>query len=124
MTSHEKSAASEKPAEPTFEQALARLELIVQALEEGEIPLAEALAGYEEGVSLLRRCYQLLEGAQRRIELLSRVGSDGKEVCEPFDEGGATLEEKAAKRGKRRSRPATSEAGAAEDEIDGPGRLF
>ncbi len=117
-------ASEKKEAEPTFEEALERLEFIVRDLEEGKIGLAAGLERYEEGVSLLRRCYHLLEGAQRRIELLNRVGPDGQEECEPFDDTSATLEEKAASRGRRRSRPRADDSGAAEDEIDGPGRLF
>jgi exodeoxyribonuclease VII small subunit len=107
----------------TFEQALARLEIIVRELEEGSVGLAEGLAHYEEGVKLLRQCYQLIEGVERRIELLNRVDSSGSEVCEPFDEGAESLEEKANQRGRRRSRRAQTEL-PDEDEIDGPGRLF
>jgi exodeoxyribonuclease VII small subunit len=110
--------------EPTFEEALARLELIVRDLEEGNVGLADGLKRYEEGVALLRRCYQLLEGAQRRIELLNRVGPDGQEECEPFEDDSTTLAQKAAARARRRSRPAASDASPGEDEIDGPGRLF
>jgi exodeoxyribonuclease VII small subunit len=116
--------APTSPSEPSFEQALERLQTIVRDLEEGQIGLAEGLARYEEGVKLLGRCYQLLEGAQRRIELLNRVGPDGKEECEPFDESDVPLGEKAQKRGRRRSRPAEPDAGLDEGEIDGPARLF
>jgi len=122
MTSQEPAEASSP--EPTFEVALLRLETIVQDLEEGQIGLAEGLARYEEGVKLLRQCYQLLDGAQRRVELLNRVDPAGSEVCEPFDEASQTLEEKAQKRGRRRSRPSEPAPDTREDEIDGPGRLF
>jgi exodeoxyribonuclease VII small subunit len=111
-------------AEPTFEEALLRLEAIVGELEEGEIGLAEGLARYEEGVRLLRQCYQLLDGAQRRIELLNRVDPDGQEVCEPFDEGGASLDDKARERSRRRSRRNPPDAEPPQDEIDATGRLF
>jgi exodeoxyribonuclease VII small subunit len=117
--------STNKPPQPdvTFEQALARLEVIVRELEEGSVGLAEGLAHYEEGVKLLRQCYQLIEGVERRIELLNRVDSAGSEICEPFDEGTDSLEEKAKERGRRRSRRAQTEL-PQEDEIDGPGRLF
>lgn len=125
MTVADERTADAPDAEPPrFEDALARLETIVQALEDGKIGLAEGLARYEEGVRLLKQCYHLLENAQRRIELLNRVDPDGQEVCEPFDDSVASLEEKAQKRGRRRSRPAEPEPPGAEDEIDGPGRLF
>ena len=83
--------AKKKPAtqttdQPNFEDALKRLEEIVQLLEEGEIGLNEALARYEEGVRLLRQSYQLLQHAERRIELLSGVDADGSPSVQPFDD--------------------------------------
>jgi exodeoxyribonuclease VII small subunit len=81
----------EKSAEePNFEQALHRLEEIVHRLEEGEIGLDEALSHYEEGVKLLRRARELLDRAERRIELLCGVDAQGNPVCQPLDDS-ATL---------------------------------
>lgn len=109
---------------PTFEEAVARLEAIVGALEEGQVPLAESLARYEEGIKLLKQCYQSLSAAERKIELLSRVDSAGQAQCEPFDDSATSLEEKAQSRSRRRSRNVESEPREVADEIDGPGRLF
>ena len=61
-----------------FEEATAELEKIVRDLEDGKLGLAEAMQRYEQGVGLLQRCYQLLESAERRIELLSGIDADGK----------------------------------------------
>jgi exodeoxyribonuclease VII small subunit len=110
--------------QPTFEEALALLEIIVSELEEGQAPLAEGLARYEQGIKLLRQCYQQLEQVQRRIEVLNRVDSEGGAQCEPYDDRALSLEEKAASRGKRRTRGADFQAPSSEDEIDGPRRLF
>ena len=110
--------------QPTFEEALARLEAIVAALEDGQVPLAESLARYEEGIKLLKQCYQSLSAAERKIELLSRVDSSGQAQCEPFDDSATSLEEKAQTRSRRRSRNVESEPRDVADEIDGPGRLF
>ena len=52
--------------QPSFEESLDALEEIVHALEEGQIGLAEALTRYEQGVKLLRQCYELLAGAERK----------------------------------------------------------
>ncbi len=57
-------------AEPTFEQALAQLDEIVQKLERGELPLEESLRLYEEGIRLSRLCHGKLEEAEGRIEML------------------------------------------------------
>ena len=77
-----------------FEDALKRLEEIVHALEEGDVGLNESLEKYEEGVKLLRQSYELLQKAERRIELLSGVDADGNPLAEPFDDT-ATIDQDA-----------------------------
>lgn len=80
--------------EPSFEQALARLEWIVDRLEEGELDLESALADFEEGVKLTRRCAGELANAERRIEVLVREGE--KWIARPFpsvDGGSEAAEE-------------------------------
>ncbi len=83
-------AHSQSPGEPTFEDALKRLEEIVGQLEAGQLGLEQSLARYEEGVKLLRRCYELLQRAERRIELLTGVDASGRPITQPFD-ASATL---------------------------------
>jgi len=61
-------------AEPSFEAALDRLEALVAGLEEGELSLEDALAGFEEGVRLSRRLADQLGAAERRIERLTQEG--------------------------------------------------
>jgi exodeoxyribonuclease VII small subunit len=67
-----------------FEDALARLEQIVDTLEAGNLPLEDSLKVFEEGVVLARRCARYLEDAERRIELLTRDES-GVLRTEPFE---------------------------------------
>jgi exodeoxyribonuclease VII small subunit len=55
-----------------FEDALARLERIVDTLEGGNLPLEESLKAFEEGVVMARHCARYLEAAERRIELLTK----------------------------------------------------
>jgi len=78
-----RSAAPAAQAEPSFESALERLEAIVDRLESGEMPLEQALAAFEEGVSLSRRCAGELEAAERRIEIL--VGGESGALTQPFE---------------------------------------
>ncbi len=78
-----RSAAPAAQPEPSFEGALERLEAIVDRLESGELPLEQALAAFEEGVTLSRRCAGELESAERRIELL--VGGPDGTATEPFE---------------------------------------
>lgn len=89
--------------EPTFEEALAKLETIIHELEEGDVPLAEAIAHYEAGIGMLKRCHQLLETAERRIELLTGVDAEGNPITQPFDAEASTEATSAAARSKKRS---------------------
>jgi exodeoxyribonuclease VII small subunit len=76
----------ENSEQPSFEQSLKRLEEIVHLLEEGDLGLNDALQRYEEGVKLLRQSYDLLQKAERRIELLSGVDAEGNPITQPFDD--------------------------------------
>jgi len=54
----------------SFEQALAGLTELVEKLESGELPLEESVAAFEQGVKLSRRCEQLLDQADQRLQVL------------------------------------------------------
>jgi exodeoxyribonuclease VII small subunit len=69
----------------SFEEALEGLEALVARLESGELPLEEALAAFERGVRLSRRCAEQLESAERRIAELVREG--GALVARPLGPG-------------------------------------
>ncbi len=71
---------------PSFEAALERLEALVETLEQGDLELEAALASFEEGVALARRCAAQLGDAERRIEVLMREG--GGWVPRPLDAPG------------------------------------
>ena len=85
---------AEGPTDPeiapaSFETALEQLEGTVARLEEGEMPLEEALALFEAGVKLSRQCSTTLEEAERRIEILVAdrgLGGDVETVAFESDE--------------------------------------
>ena len=73
----------ENKKELAFEEALARLEEIVRALDGGAAPLDESLALFEEGVKLVKLCSAKLDGAEQRVKILVR-GEDGGAVEQDF----------------------------------------
>lgn len=79
-----------EPADATapvsFEHALGRLEETVARLEEGEMPLEEALELFETGVKLSRDCSARLDDAERRIEILVADRDGGEAVDFESDE--------------------------------------
>ena len=71
----------------SFEQALTELEGRVRKLDSGELPLEDSLQMFEEGISLVRECQELLDAAERRvIELTTSPGADApREVPSRLD---------------------------------------
>jgi exodeoxyribonuclease VII small subunit len=67
----------------SYEQALARLEQIIRAMENDKIPLAESLALYEEGVVIVRRLSAELDDAERKIKILQQ-NAQGEIVAVDF----------------------------------------
>lgn len=80
-------------SEMKFEEALKRLERIVQDLEDGDLPLDEACEKYEEGIRLSRACAKKLETAKKKIEILLK-NEDGSVELKEFDERKAREEER------------------------------
>ena len=74
--------------EPTFEESLASLEAIVAKLESGELGLGESLEAYEQGIGQRKACHRQLTAAERRVEILAGIDSDGNPILEAFDENG------------------------------------
>lgn len=54
-----------------FENAIDRLEDIVEQIESGEVGLEEALERYEQGQALIKRCRGILDKAEQRIAELT-----------------------------------------------------
>ncbi len=71
----------------TFEQALAKLEAIVRDVEEGKIGLQESIKRYEQGMSLLKRCRDILAEAEMKIQKLQET-PQGEIRVEPFRQEG------------------------------------
>lgn len=69
----------------TFEEELARLEAIVESLEGGDVPLAELVERYEEGMKHLKNCQEKLADAELRIEQLRGVSADGNAETAAFE---------------------------------------
>ncbi len=74
-------------AEMKFDQALKRLEKIVEEMEEEEVPLEESLKKYEEGVKLSAFCLEKLDQAEKKIEILKQTAGPQPET-EPFNRTG------------------------------------
>jgi exodeoxyribonuclease VII small subunit len=58
------------PADLSFEEAFRRLGEMVESLENGGLPLAEATGLYEQGMALVQRCNQLLNETELKITQL------------------------------------------------------
>lgn len=74
-----------KPAaEPSFEDALTRLEAILEAMETGELALETLLARFEEGTKLVKLCQDRLATAEVRLQKLEQA-ADGTLTVKPLE---------------------------------------
>ena len=67
----------------TFAVAMAELEEVVRKLEQGDVPLEEAIDLYKKGMELSKLCHDTLQNAEQ--QLISIVGENGEK--EPFQQG-------------------------------------
>ena len=62
------------PSEPSFEDVLKKLEVVVAKLEKGDIALEQSLEAYEQGIALVRTAQSRLDGMDKRLEQLLHDG--------------------------------------------------
>lgn len=70
--------------EKKFEEAMERLEQIVEGLESGNLSLEESLKIFEEGMNLVNFCSKKLEEAEQKVTILIKE-SEGKYSQQPFE---------------------------------------
>ncbi|MBE7495812.1 MAG: exodeoxyribonuclease VII small subunit [Verrucomicrobiaceae bacterium] len=109
-----------QPDEVSFEDAMQRLDEIVQDMETDRMPLEEMIHSYEEGISLLKQCRARLENARRRVELISADLDSGKATTVPFDESSGEAGDETADPTRVRQSPPKRRKAAESDDI----RLF
>ena len=63
----------------TIEAILAELETIIETMDQGEISLEEAFAGYEAGIKLVKECGRKIDKVEKKILLLREGNDDGDE---------------------------------------------
>jgi exodeoxyribonuclease VII small subunit len=72
--------------EKKFEEAMERLENIVESLEKGDLSLEDSLKIFEEGMKLVSFCSRKLDEAEQKVTMLLKDQS-GKYHREPFEAG-------------------------------------
>lgn len=70
--------------ELNFENAMERLESIVEQMESGKMLLEELIVRYEEGMKLVKVCQERLASAEQRIEIITRNNA-GRPVVKDFE---------------------------------------
>ena len=85
MPNPSKSAGQSHPAKnPSFEEALKKLEGIVEAMEADDLPLETMIARYEEGARLAKICQEKLAEAELKIQQLEKNAA-GEMRLKPVD---------------------------------------
>lgn len=114
------SDARKKEGEPSFEDAMERLDEIVSSMEGERMSLEAMVRSYEEGVSLLRVCRNRIDTAKRRVEMITADLEGGKATLAPFDPAAGTSECAGTDEGDAKSKGRRSKTDNKTDDI----RLF
>ena len=69
----------------TFEQAMDQLESIVEKLEEGDVPLEEAISFYKDGMELSKLCHDKLKNVEEQLAQI--ITEDGRTEGFSINEG-------------------------------------
>lgn len=75
-----------------FEEALKRLQEIVEQLEKGDLSLEASMECFSEGIRLAQYCHNKLEEAENKVEMLLK-DQQGAWVAAPLEGGSANMEE-------------------------------
>lgn len=69
-----------------FEQSMRELEALVERLEQGDLPLEEALKQFERGVALTKSCQAALKAAEQKVEILLKgPGANAEPTIADFE---------------------------------------
>ena len=67
-----------------FEEAVKRLQAIVEKLERGDLPLEQSMESFAEGMQLVQLCHQKLEEAEKKVQILTK-DPQGAWTTTPFE---------------------------------------
>ena len=73
----------DKKPSADFETSLKRLETLVTQMEQGDMPIEDALKAFEEGIGLTRECQTILDQAEQKVQVL--VEDRGAIEARPLD---------------------------------------
>jgi len=78
-----KNMTKKKAESLTFEQSMQELETLVSKMEQGDLPLEEALQSFERGIQLARHSEQKLKDAEQKVQILT--SQNGHQHLEDFE---------------------------------------
>lgn len=76
-----------------FEEAIEKLESIIERMESEQIPLEELLKDYEEGTKLLKLCRDRIDGARQKVEKINKELTNGSVILESLEGDGISSDE-------------------------------
>lgn len=65
-----------------FEKSMSDLEQIVVQLEKGDLSLEESLKQFEKGITLARKCQEVLNQAEQKIEMLAAANTKNQDIAD------------------------------------------
>ena len=76
-----------------FEEAIEKLESIIERMESEQIPLQDLLKDYEEGTKLLKLCRTRIDGARQKVDKINKELTNGSVMLESLEDDGISSDE-------------------------------
>ena len=76
-----------------FEEAIEKLESIIERMESEQIPLQDLLKDYEEGTKLLKLCWTRIDGARQKVDKINKELTNGSVMLESLEDDGISSDE-------------------------------
>ena len=75
-TNSDNNTKGTSPDDFNFEKAMTEIKSIVEAIEEGQLPLDESIKKYENALTLIKKCQNLLQTANQKIEEITAADNN------------------------------------------------
>ncbi|MDV2685151.1 exodeoxyribonuclease VII small subunit [Alkalihalophilus sp. As8PL] len=73
-------STEKKVDELSFEDAMEQLEVIVEKLEQGDVPLEEAISMFQDGMQLSKDCHNKLTSVEKQMDQILHADGELEET--------------------------------------------
>jgi exodeoxyribonuclease VII small subunit len=74
---------SSKKKQPSLEESIAEINILIEQMEQGELSLEQSLGQFERGIGLIKHCQKILQDAEQKVQIL--IQNNSQEDLQPYE---------------------------------------